>query len=369
MTLPVRSFDLDLRDSPQPLAVQLDAAPLERLLEDAEHAHRIYELTLLERPGDLWDYLEVVPLHLPPSLAARLDMARATARSGSDPWPERRFPFAAFDREVRAEQGEAAEAWGEACDGDDARGFIQRLFERLPRRGSHTAIGGDLAGYERARIAAGAHPFGYLPRAQAIAASRRHAPNPPAHSEAFYDKVSELIQSADVGSAAVRGLGDHRLLRLLCERQRERDDFEIGALTEREVNNAAWDARVSYYTEEVGQGFLHIEDAGGMKPSVKELVETYASLGPGGLILSCRDEGEIPGYTHEQGEGWHLYRSEVTPRMLPALRRYHNVWALMLAQENGEISDQQMVEIIAQWENFLGRPGISRRLPAGSKPE
>jgi len=95
---------------------------------------------------------------------------------------------------------------------------------------------------------------------------------------------------------------------------------------------------------------------------------TSAALGPGGLILSCRDEGAIPGFTHEQGEGWHLYRSEVTPRMLPALRRYHNVWALMLAQENGEISDTQMVEIIAQWENFLGRSGISRPSPSGSKP-
>ena len=39
--------------------------------------------------------------------------------------------------------------------------------------------------------------------------------------------------------------------------------------------------------------------------------------------------------------------------MLPRLRRYHNLLALMLAQENGELSDTQVVEIIAQWENFV----------------
>ena len=324
MTLTPRTFDVDLRDSPQPLAVKLDAAPLERLLSDAEGGYRLYELALVQRPGDLWEYLEVVPLHLPPPLAARLDLARTTARKAGDPWPDQRIPFGVFDRELRAEEGEAAEAWTEACAGDDARAFIQQLFERLPQRGTDV----------------GSHPFSYLAREHAIAESRRHPPNAPAHTEAF-DSVS------------VRGLGDHRLLRMLCDRQRERDDFEISATTEREVNNLEWGARVAYYFEDIGQGFLFVQDGATSGRSVRDLVETYTKLGPGGLILSSRDEGELTGFTRESGDGWCLYRSLVTPRMLPRLRRYHNLLALMLAQENGELSDTQVVEIIAQWENFV----------------
>jgi hypothetical protein len=358
MTFTKRTFDIDLRDSPQTLAVELDAAPLERLLADAGCAYRLYELALLERPGDLWEYLEVVPLHLSPPLAARLDLARMKARDAGDRWPDGRFPFDVFDREVRAEQGEASEAWSEACGGEDARGFLQRLFEHLPRR--DTQAGGYLASHERARIAAGTHPFSHLTRERAIAASRLHPPNSPAHTEAFYAKLSELIAGADVGSVSVRGLGDHRLLRLLCERQRTRDDFEISATTEREVNNVAWDARVAYYDEGVGQGFLFVQDGASSRRSVKDLVETYTTLGPGGLLLSSEDEGEITGFARESGDGWYLYRSEVTPHMLPSLRRYHNVLALMLAQENGELSDTQVVEIIAQWENFVARRPTSR---------
>ena len=112
-------------------------------------------------------------------------------------------------------------------------------------------------------------------------------------------------------------------------------------------------AKLRYYFEDIGQGFLFVQDGATSGRSVKDLVETYTKLGPGGLILSSRDEGEIAGFSRESGDGWHLYRSLVTPRMLPSLRRYHNLLALMLAQENGELSDTQVVEIIAQWENFV----------------
>src|SRR6187402_1776291 len=168
MTFTHRTFDIDLRDSPQPLAVQLDAAPLERLLADAELGHRLYELALLDRPGDVWEYLDVVPRHLPPPLAARLDMGRTVARNALRPWPDHRVPFDVFDREARAEPGEASEAWTEACEGDDARGFVRHLFEHLRFRGADA--GGELGAHERARIATGAHPFSCLTREQAIAA-------------------------------------------------------------------------------------------------------------------------------------------------------------------------------------------------------
>ncbi|APV50971.1 hypothetical protein BWI17_15515 [Betaproteobacteria bacterium GR16-43] len=364
MTNAERTLSLDLGSvgelGSQRFTVALDAAPFERLLDDARNAHRIYELALLQRPGDLWDYLEVIPTQVPPAIADHLKKARSVATNTGAPWPEGRVPFAAFDNQVRDgadEAAAAAEAWRDACAGEEAQAFVRQLFGRIPDR--RIAPGTGLVGHEEARIAAGTHPYTFLPREQAMAASRRHAPNAPAHTEAFYAKLDELVGDAEVGSVFVRGLGDHRLLRLLCERQRAREDFEISVLTEREVNNEAWGAQIAYYTEDIGQGFLFVEDGAAEGPTVKDLVEVYATLGPGGLILSSQDEGKIPGFAHEHGDGWHLYRSEVTPHMLPRLRKYHSVWALMLAQENGELSDAQVVEIIAQWENFL-----SKRFPA-----
>jgi len=356
---PDRTLSLDFGPVPgrgtHPFAVALDAAPFEQLLDDASNAHRIYELALLQRPGDLWEYLEVIATQIPPAIAGPLEQARSVAAKTGAPWPAGRMPFTVFDSHVRDgadEAAAAAEAWRDACASEAAQAFVQQLFERIP---DAVANGNDLVTHERARIAAGTHAFAFLPRERAIAESRRHPPNAPVHTEAFYAKVDELASAPEVGSVFVRGLGDHRLLRRLCERQRIREDLEISALTEREVNAAAWDARVAFFTDDVGQGFLFVEDAGETGRSVKDLVETYATLGPGGLILSCKDEGDIAGYEREQGEGWYLYRSEVTPLMLPNLRKYYNVWSLLLAQENDELSDTQVVEIIAQWENFLSR--------------
>jgi hypothetical protein len=363
MTSPERTLPLDFGPvgglASQPFAVTLDAAPFERLLEDVQQAHRVYELSLLQRPGELWEYLEVIATQIPPTIAGPLDKARVLASKTGAPWPEGRVPFTIFDHHVRDgadEAAAAAEAWRDACAGEAARAFLQQLFVRIPEV---VANGNGLVAHEQARIADGTHAFAFLPRDRAIVESRRHPPNAPVHTEAFYAKLDELI-GVDVGSVFVRGLGDHRLLRQLCERQRFREDLEISALTEREVNGTAWDARIAFYTEDIGQGFLFVEDAGTGRRSVKDLVETYATLGPGGLILSCKDEGEIGGYEREQGEGWYLYRSELTPLMQPYLRKYHNVWALLLAQENGELSDTQVVEIIAQWENLLSRRYVQK---------
>src|SRR6218665_1987702 len=62
-----------------PFAVALDAAPFEQLLDDARNAHRIYELALLQRPGDLWEYLEVIATEIPPAIIGPLELARSVA--------------------------------------------------------------------------------------------------------------------------------------------------------------------------------------------------------------------------------------------------------------------------------------------------
>ena len=172
-----------------PFAIALDAAPFEQLLDDARNAHRIYELALLQRPGDLWEYLEVIATQIPPTIAGPLDKARILASQTGAPWPEGRVPFAVFDNHVRDgadEAAAAAEAWRDACAGEAAQAFVQELFGRIPEV---VANGNGLVADEQARIAAGTHAFAFLPRERAIAESRRHPPNAPVHTEAFYAKL------------------------------------------------------------------------------------------------------------------------------------------------------------------------------------
>lgn len=71
--------------------VRLDAEALETLIADAGTAYRVYELTLIQRPGDVWDYVHVTPEAVPGRVTERLETARADAMPRFEkvhPWPE-----------------------------------------------------------------------------------------------------------------------------------------------------------------------------------------------------------------------------------------------------------------------------------------
>ena len=46
--------------SQEAFRVRLDSSKLSELMDDAANAYRVYELMLIERPGDVWDYVSVV---------------------------------------------------------------------------------------------------------------------------------------------------------------------------------------------------------------------------------------------------------------------------------------------------------------------
>ena len=56
----------------EPFCVRLDASALEQLISDARNAWRVYELTLINRPGDVWDYVHVRGLPCPRTSRARV---------------------------------------------------------------------------------------------------------------------------------------------------------------------------------------------------------------------------------------------------------------------------------------------------------
>jgi len=80
--------------------VTLSADALEALIQDARRGWRVYELALIERPGDVWEYVHVTPVAVPLSLRECIDAAHAAAKkrfSAEHPWPEGQVPFADFD--------------------------------------------------------------------------------------------------------------------------------------------------------------------------------------------------------------------------------------------------------------------------------
>ena len=85
----------------QPFRVRLEIGPLAYLIRDTENAHRVYELLLLDRPGDVWEYVWVVLASAPKRMVERIAQARqAVSPKGADdthPWPADRVPFNVFD--------------------------------------------------------------------------------------------------------------------------------------------------------------------------------------------------------------------------------------------------------------------------------
>lgn len=65
MTLSIDFGEVGNRHARSLFRVRLDAAPLAELIRAADGAHRIYELLLIDRPGDVWDYVWVLLDEMP----------------------------------------------------------------------------------------------------------------------------------------------------------------------------------------------------------------------------------------------------------------------------------------------------------------
>jgi len=93
--------EVGFRNSKHRFCVRLESRPLMQLIQAAENAHRVYELLLINRPGDIWAYTSVVLDALPPSVASRVARAREKCVSRSEgqthAWPEGSMPFLDFD--------------------------------------------------------------------------------------------------------------------------------------------------------------------------------------------------------------------------------------------------------------------------------
>lgn len=302
--------------------VSLDASPLSRLILDAKSAHRVYELLLISRPGDVWDYVMVIPENLPRRVTDRVAHARKDALpmfSEEHPWPEGCIPFKVFDNLFYwswDDTDPADEAWLSQRDSSVMHGFAQQLLSSVNSAKANLNWNDTLLIHILHLIKKSKHAFDLLSREAAIAEGQKNTPPAEVHTEEFYATLSTLIRDTALCSIAYRADGDYRILKLLATEQRRRvnhtkhtcsNSLYLSALINNTINNQAWDSEIHFHSEGLAYGDLFIQGPGLEGNSIKTLIEIKHRIQPARYILSFKDEGDIAGYEKKSGEGWWLY--------------------------------------------------------------
>ena len=327
--------DLEYYDNQQglqPFSLELLNQALDRLVEDARNAYRIYELFAIRTPREVWRYLWVRLLEVPATVWAHYQQTCAALEpylrhTGRPPWPEKTLPLVIFDeffcwcgQDTRPED----ECWLVARDGADFKAYITGLLN--PVRQAQNALRGSddpLIRHEIRAIQAVDHPYDYRGERPFVAAPDHDGMTThPQRSPGYYAKLHELLARPEVRSVACAGSQDFQTLRLLCTEQRRRaealgkrpvEGLPIGLRAYDAPAVTAWQAGVVYYPEELGYGDLWIKQP---RPdlNVKELFEAGPPDQRRRWLLSDQDEGEICGYQRSTGEGWAVYEDQAPYR-------------------------------------------------------
>ena len=315
--------DVGYRNSLEPFRVRLNSSALTALIEASAEACRVYELYLIDRPGDVWDYVSVVADAVPVRVTGGIQSRREKLKSpyrDEYPWEEDRVPFTVFDSMFywAGDDTEPADtAWLNHRDSKEMRNYATQLLGMVRTAQGRLDSNDDLLCHIVDTIKAGTHPYSFLERKAAVAKSATQKPTAPEHSDAFYNKLRDLLRDPELASIAYRGNGDHQLLRMLATEQRRRASetqhlpghaMYISALVNHQTNNLAWGSEIWFYDEGLGHGDLYIQGVGQVGgASIKELVEVHHRITPGRYILSNKDEGDISDCEKVAGDGWVLY--------------------------------------------------------------
>lgn len=306
-------------------SVKLEATGLLPLIEQAQAGHRVYELMQIGRPDDIWAYVWVAPVHLPPRLVSRvlaIRIAAAKSCAGAHPWPDKLVPFPQFDKLFMLmgdDTDPEDEVWRRLRDSEPMKCFASRTLDRVLEVQRSLENGDPVMRHELKRVKTKSHPYDFLSRDVALDAGRKlPIPRPALHSEAFYAKLAQLLADPQLSSVAYRARGDYRVIRMLCNEQRRRADqygcepgqaLRLSLLANFSIDNNAWDSEVWMYDEGLSYGDLFIEENRDSGSSVRALHGSpFRKFGRN--ILSFTDEGELPGYASEAGDGWVHYRAE-----------------------------------------------------------
>ena len=300
-------------------SVRLNALALSALIDEARRGVRIYELSMIQRPGDLWRYIAAELVEAPESLHQRLRerWQQATPRWGDHPWPEGFLPILEFNK-LFWDGGEDTDpvdaCWLGHLNSRGLDSFLEQLLAWV--RTVKYTLGWDdlLAKHELDLIKQVKHPYDFSDPSEWTRGFQATKFDDNRFGDAFYEKARELISEPDVISVAWRGQGDYTLLRMLCTEQRERANrqqckpgraFMIHAQASCCIDITPWDAKAMFYSEGIGYGDLFI-DQNSVDAYSKELMETDFRS-PRRYLLCLPSDIDIDGYTRQMGDGWTLY--------------------------------------------------------------
>lgn len=328
LTLTLDFGSVGYHDAKEPFRIALDADALLELIGDARRAWRVYELALIERPGDVWDYVTVTPEVVPVELGRRIDAARAAAKIAyvrEHLWPEGRLPIAAFDDLFQPAWAYDPTPLDEAWRGRCLDGYARELFAVAQAAKASLDLGDPLIANELRQISARSHALDDLSRGEALKRLRDgfHAPRADRHGAGFYDELARLLPDPELVSVACRGEGDWTMLRLLCAEQRRRANatghrplHSLFISMSADVHPAVgwWGGAVRWFSEGLAHGDLLIEDRPNGAP-IKELIERHRRRPQ--VVLADAADVQIDGYQRTDGDGWVRFdRIEPTPRRL-----------------------------------------------------
>ena len=301
-----------------PFVVTLDPAPLLLLIDHGMQCFRLPELLMIERPGDIWDYLWAVPVHASTKLHQRLDeRMQGNMEYFRTFWPAQHVPYTVFDKMLQAmwDDGEmAADSWNRLRDGPILRDYVRHLFEAVQAAKQNIPQDDPLIAHIVATVEANTHPKCFIPRRDMTQHAFDYEELKTKHEESWYRKVTELLADPELTSIAYRAGGDYTLLRMLATEQRKRAQARnlkpefalfISALVDNKVENAQWDSRILFFSEGIAYGELFIQGPGLRTQKIKT---NYQGV-PHRAILSCADEGDLDGFSKEVGDGWVYYQN------------------------------------------------------------
>ena len=383
------NYSIDLSFKPRKgnqitFKVEILTYAIDSLIEATRDAMSVYELFSVRRVGDIWKYLWLRPVELPPRIQEKYQRAREEAKPPYDkthPWPNDQIPFLTFDAWFfwNYDIDEEDESWLYRREGEEFKAFVESCYAQVQQAQIALRCSEDLLIQNAIKLLdAGKHKQDYAPQIPFNRSRNdKSTYNLHRHSEDYYRKLIEVLEMPEINSVAYRDGNDFQTIRLCCIEQVKRvhehgqsvDDYKICAIGNMELDVESWGANVLFYEEGLGYGDLFIQQENDYGTPLKNLVGSGRRYGH--FLLSIKDEGEISGYQREIGKDWVLYRAQPDTSFLPVNRTFDSL-AEQIAKAAKLINESDAILITAGagmgvdsgLPDFRGNDGFWNAYPA-----
>ena len=368
--------------------VEILTYAIDSLIKAAQDALSVYELFSVRRVGDIWKYLWLRPLELPPRIQERYQRAREEAKISCErthPWPHDQIPFLTFDDWFfwHYDIEDDDKVWLYAREGDELQAFVESCYARVQQAQLALRATDDLLVQNAIKLLdAGKHHYDYAPTIPFYRSRNDVEMNAlHRHSEKYYRKLQEVLALPEISSVAYRDGNDFQTIRLCCNEQIRRayaygqsvDDYKICAIGNMKVDVESWGAKVSFYDEGLADGDLFIQQEKDYGTPLKDLIEGSRGV-RSPYIICIKDEGEITGFQREIGDCWVLYRAKSASAGLSDNNTYNKL-AKQIAQAVQLIKEADAILITAGagmgvdsgLPDFRGDEGFWNAYPALAK--